>query len=212
MNSYLEKVFPKLHLEPGLFYKWPVGIRYELGTDDSKVGSAAYMRGVYKRATTLFKALHDTDDDLLVVADGYSVGRLNKKFNFFTPYIRNKNSLYKMSHMVFQEDGDDPMVWTHRFILPCKVAEVKYVQMIQALCNIDMGINPQLPGRVYFINMTKNTIFHVYDDRGCDLLAPSAEIIKYMYTDFNAWILDYDREAIDSTFDEGVQNDESKGR
>jgi len=34
-----------------------------------------------------------------------------------------------------------------------------------------MGIKPKIYHDVFFINIKKETIFHVYDDRGCDLLA-----------------------------------------
>ena len=45
--------------------------------------------------------------------------------------------------------------------------------MIKAICNQDMGIKPRIFHMVYFININKNTIFHIYDDRCCDVLATS---------------------------------------
>jgi hypothetical protein len=53
---------------------------------------------------------------------------------------------------------------------------------------------------VYVVNISKNTIFNVYDDRGCDLIASDPEKIRAIYHDYNDWILDYDREAIDRVF------------
>ena len=72
--------------------------------------------------------------------------------------------------------------------------------MLKAICNQDMGIRPSTFHRVYFININKKTIFHVYDDRGCDLLAARPETIKDVYNKFNDWILDYDRNQIDQVF------------
>ena len=40
------------------------------------------------------------------------------------------------------------------------------------------------------------TNFHVYDDRGCDLLATSPETIRDIYDKYNDWILDYDRNEL----------------
>jgi hypothetical protein len=54
---------------------------------------------------------------------------------------------------------------------------------------------------VYFININKKTIFHVYDDRGCDVLATLPETIRDMYERYNDWILDYDKPEIDKVFD-----------
>ncbi|WP_370684765.1 DUF3885 domain-containing protein [Marinilactibacillus psychrotolerans] len=50
------------------------------------------------------------------------------------------------------------------------------------------------------MNANKDTIFHIYDDRGCDLLATSRDGIQKMYEEYNDWILDYDREGIDNIF------------
>ena len=72
--------------------------------------------------------------------------------------------------------------------------------MIKAICNQDMGIKPRIFHRVYFININKNTIFHIYDDRGCDVLATSPNTIRNMYYTYNDWILEYDRNKIDKVF------------
>ena len=72
--------------------------------------------------------------------------------------------------------------------------------MLKAICNQDMGIKPSIFHKVYFINLSKNTIFHVYDDRGCDVLATSPDTIRDIYNTYNDWILDYDRNKIDTVF------------
>ncbi|MCM3639930.1 DUF3885 domain-containing protein [Priestia aryabhattai] len=43
-------------------------------------------------------------------------------------------------------------------------------------------------------------IFHLYDDRGCDILASNKESIRFLYEEYNNWILDYNREEIDLLF------------
>ncbi|MBD3108934.1 DUF3885 domain-containing protein [Bacillus sp. AGMB 02131] len=52
----------------------------------------------------------------------------------------------------------------------------------------------------YFININRKTIFHIYDDRGCDLIAASADSIREIYEQYNDWILDYDRHRIGQLF------------
>jgi hypothetical protein len=54
--------------------------------------------------------------------------------------------------------------------------------------------------RLYFINIKKETIFSIYDNRGCDLVATNKESIEAIYNDFNDWILDYDRSHINQLF------------
>lgn len=62
-------------------------------------------------------------------------------------------------------------------------------------------INPSISHNVYVINIQKKTIFHTYDDRGCDVLATSPAAIKEIYTKYSDWILDYDRVEIDKIFE-----------
>ena len=72
--------------------------------------------------------------------------------------------------------------------------------LLKAICNQDMGLEPRIFHRVYFININRKTIFHVYDDRGCDLLATSSATIRDVYSRYNDWILDYDRPEIEKVF------------
>jgi hypothetical protein len=72
--------------------------------------------------------------------------------------------------------------------------------LLKAICNQDLGIKPSIIHNVYFIDQNSKTIFHVYDDRGCDLLATSPEAIRDIYNKYSNWILDYDRNKIDEVF------------
>ncbi|WP_342572261.1 DUF3885 domain-containing protein [Paenibacillus sp. FSL R5-0749] len=53
---------------------------------------------------------------------------------------------------------------------------------------------------MYFINISKKTIFHIYDDRGCDVISASREELVDIYSEYNDWILDYDRDKINNIF------------
>lgn len=147
------------------------------------------------------------EDEIFVVANVNDFGdyaTFNRKLNIFSKYIQDKSVLNKLTHTtlpyVFPEDDEDGKYKTHRFILKCKTSEIKYIPLLKAICNQDMGIKPKIYHDVFFINIKKETIFHVYDDRGCDLLATSPETIRDIYDKYNDWILDYDRNGIDSVF------------
>ena len=62
--QYLDNAFPALTLNAGLFYRWPVGIRFDLGdaTAPDPIAEA------YRRATVLFEAIFGPDDSCMVVA------------------------------------------------------------------------------------------------------------------------------------------------
>ncbi len=210
LERYIQEKYPNLELRPPLFYNWDIGIRFELGVDyDAEYAyeNSPYLKGAYKRAITLFESLHSPSDDIYIVIDvnDFADGKtFKRKLNIFTKYVKEKSVLSKLQQntipYIFPEDNEDGKYRTHRFNLKCKITDFQYTRMLKAICNQDMGINPSIFHRVYFINVNKDTIFHVYDDRGCDLLATSSDTIRNIYKDYNDWILDYDRDEIDKVF------------
>lgn len=209
LKDFMNDNYPNLELRPPLFYSWDIGIRFELGLE-WKSGydypNNPYVLGCYKRAITLFESLHPPTEDIFVVMD---VNDFDKGKNFkhqlknFPRYVK-KSLLFKLKHQelpyIFPEDDEERMFKTHRFTLKCKTSDFKYVPLLKAICNKDLGLKPNIPHRVYFININRKTIFHVYDDRGCDLLATSPTTIKDVYIRYNDWILNYDRLEIDKVF------------
>ncbi|MEC1735271.1 DUF3885 domain-containing protein [Bacillus mojavensis] len=207
VNEYVLENFPGLRLAPPLFYNWQIGIRFEIGVGynvNAAYLHSPYIDNAYKRAVTLFKSLHADNDDIFVIADavGFGGGRGYKtKLHIFSRYIREKAVLKKLQHIAVSYTCSDDDDKTHRFFLRCKAGDVRYIPMLRAICNQDMGIKPSISLNIYFINIKKRTIFHLYDDRGCDILAAAAETIRDMYETYNSWILDYDKEKINRLFE-----------
>lgn len=205
LNEFMNENFPNLELRPPVFYNWKIGIRFELGVDydsDFAYENSPYLQGVYKRAITLFKSLHSNNDDIYIVVDVSDYADDFKlKSKTFSRYIKGKSVLYGLNQKTIIHDDDEEGTYkTHRFTLKCKTSDFKYISMLKAICNQDMGIRPSIFNMVYFININRKTIFHVYDDRGCDLLATSRETIRDVYDKYNDWILAYDRNEIDGVF------------
>ncbi|WP_193726856.1 DUF3885 domain-containing protein [Paenibacillus guangzhouensis] len=210
LNQFLEDHFPNLKLIPPIFYGWDYSIRFELGNPPLfRVNKELYMEQVYYRSLELFKALHDKDDELLLVTSAYFADipkNKVKKLNLYKKYIKNKDSLMALNLEILPDidlDPDeipDPRNNMYRYWTTCKVKDLRYSELIKSICNHDVGIRPMIYHRVYFINISKRTIFHIYDDRGCDVISESKDDLIHIYTKYNSWILDYDRERIDKTF------------
>ncbi|MOA57505.1 hypothetical protein D3C78_1816990 [compost metagenome] len=86
-------------------------------------------------------------------------------------------------------------------MIDCKVRDVDYQNLLKAICNQDVGIKPSIYHDVFFLNLDRGVIYHIYADRGCDVISSSIIELKDIYTKFNEWILDYDRESIKKTFE-----------
>jgi len=210
LADFMNENFSNLELKVPLFYNWEIGIRFELGVNydrENNKENSPYLQGVYHRAINLFESLHPQDDEIFMVANVNDYGdgaTFNRKLQIFSRYVQEKSILKQLKHVtlpyVYLEDDEDGKYKTHRFILKCKTSDIKYIPLLKAICNNDMGIKPSIHHDVFFINIKNKTVFHVYDDRGCDLVASSSETIKGIYNKYNDWILGYDRNKIDQIF------------
>ena len=206
-QEFMNENYPELELKPPLFYNWDIGIRFALGEEEEfDCPNNLYAFNCYKRAFALFESLHSPEEELFIVMDvnDFDKGRkLKHQLRNFPSYV-SRPILYRLKHTVlpylFPDEDEEGLYKTHRFTLACKTFEIKYVPLLKAICNQDLALNPKLFHRVYFINTNRKTVFHVYDDRGCDLLATSPDSIWNVYKRCNEWILDYDRPAIDQMF------------
>ncbi len=210
LEKYLEEHFENLTLRPPLFYNWDVSIRFELGNPQMfGLNKEHYMEQVYYRSLELFRVLHDIEDEALVVTHAYFADRPKnkvKKLNLYKKYINKKEPIRSLKLEILPDiecepdETPDPSNNMYRYWTRCRIGDINYIQLIKAICNHDVGIKPRIYHRVFFININKKTIFHIYDDRGCDVIASSREELMRIFEGFNDWILDYDRERINRVF------------
>ncbi|KGA98110.1 hypothetical protein AJ85_18510 [Alkalihalobacillus alcalophilus ATCC 27647 = CGMCC 1.3604] len=205
--NLVNQIFKDLPLAPPLFYRWPIGIRFELGVNylqgDCYKGSL-YLENVYERAITLFEAIFEEEDELLLVVnhlDRFRKQSFKRKFRFVEPFLIKKLSDYEVSCQVvpdvFEEESEESFP---QLMMKCKRSEIKYRALIKEICNHDMGFEKSLYHDVFFIHLKNKVIFHVYDDRGCDVIAIKADQIRFLYERYNDWILSYDRLDINKVF------------
>jgi hypothetical protein len=65
----------------------------------------------------------------------------------------------------------------------------------------DFGvINPNPRAMIYLFNLDNRIMVWPYDDRGMDMVGPNKELLKELYVQFNDYLLDYDRDAMDAVF------------
>ncbi|UTR15502.1 DUF3885 domain-containing protein [Salipaludibacillus sp. LMS25] len=215
LRDYLNTFFPGLCLQPSLFIQWDVGIHFELGEgiyqfkDGNRLNIDRFER-VYYQALSLFNDLFSEEDDIYLVTNVYFYKRDRKKIKptkVYDRFLKNKHLKLKLrqkaSPFVFGEE-DAEEYDTTQFYLKCKKQDLNYLLLIKAACNEDFPLKPKLGRKngsyypdVFFINISKNLIFFIYDDRGCEVIANKKEAIMPLYKEYNGWIPEYDREEIE---------------
>lgn len=215
-NHFIKVHFNNIHLRPPLFYSWKYGIRFEISMPGAEHEDHNNLRQINIRSTGIFNHVFQDTDELLLITDIHCEKNdtfLRKKpAKVYQKYVKNKELIKKLQHRllpnVFSEGDDDyeDMV-THRFVLSCKKSDIRYRQLLSAISYEDfphptriLKQNYSAGYDIYFVNVTRKMIYHLYDDRGCDVITSNKEDLHQLYTACNDWILDYDRQQIDQLF------------
>ncbi|OZI10843.1 hypothetical protein CEW92_14825 [Bacillaceae bacterium SAS-127] len=207
LDSFMTEHFNSLQLRPALFYNWPYGIRFEISMPWIEYEDKENLQQIKERSIGLFNDVFHATDDIWFITDVHCEKNdhfLQKRpTKVYQKYIKDNKVAMKLQHKVFAEED----IVTHRFILPCKKSDIRYHQLLSAISYEDFPHPTRILNNydragynIYFVNITKKFIYHLYDDRGCDVVASNKEDLRPLYKERYAWILDYDREQIDKLF------------
>lgn len=210
VKDYLSETFHNLDLIPSIYHQWHNGIHIELGEDiyqlldDNQINMELFHL-VYSQTSTIFNALFDTDDELYLVTNLYKMKNTKgKKAHVFKPYVRNKDLLYKIQVQTlpypFDLLEDDKELFEYQQLsLLCKPKDIRIPALLKAACNKDF---PTLKPRfnafvdypdIFFINKSKDIIFFIYDDRGCEILTKESAKLDIISSQLSAYT--YDRKT-----------------
>ncbi|MDT9025838.1 MULTISPECIES: DUF3885 domain-containing protein [Rossellomorea] len=208
LYPFMQNHFDGLVLRPSLFYSSKYGLRFEISIPGVNHLNKRNLKQIKDRTTRLFDQVFKDSDDILLITDVHTMkdDRFleNRPTKVYQKYVRRKDTRYKLFYELFHIKEEDENMVTHRFILPCQKHDIRYQPLLMAISCEDFPHPTQLlKGSqhagidIYFVNVTRKMIFHLYDDRGCDIIASDKEDLRSLYRECNNWILDYDRVQID---------------
>ncbi|GGD36435.1 DUF3885 domain-containing protein [Flavobacterium orientale] len=208
-RKFLNDNFKGLRLRKPLFYSWDFGLRFDLQV--GKTDTDEYFQEVTRRASTIFKTAFADSDNLFLVFMDYKYKRRKIRFSNFS--FKQINSLEKTEISYSKElqlyEPDDKFDIRNIAIIKLATDRINYKNILKAIGHTDfpsrqprLDQNGFLTGKeIYFVNIDKKLIFHMYDDRGLDIISADKETLRPIYKKHNDWILDYDREQIDKQFE-----------
>ena len=188
-------------LENPIFYNAPIGIRFEIGGEDDvyiKKGmtrklhpNPKYVNKAVERASRIFDALPRKDWILRIdLSDEREIKKILKVLQLVPSHEKVLNK--------YEEDGEKmthcELYWSLNDI------DWSSETIIREIILADIGGLNCLVSAVYLLHPNENVLYHLYDDRGLDLVAKDKRMLYPLYERFNDWILDYDRETIDHIF------------
>ncbi|SFS45531.1 DUF3885 domain-containing protein [Marininema halotolerans] len=201
LDDYMENNFSGLKLMSPLFYNYEIGLRFEMSEEGIK-------EQVYSRSISLLNELCKQDDELIITIFVDSVEdnpppEEDEVISYFYRHTNIDNKEVKIDRKTFPyrySEPSDTDSWTFRYSLQCRTSDVDIKNLLITNANRSFDIEPSLIGNMFIINSSKNIIFFLYDYRGMDIISKSKNHLKDTFIKYNDWILDYDKDRINSIF------------
>lgn len=198
LKSFLNTHFMGLELKSPLFYNWPIGLRFDLQT--KPVFTSEYFAEVTRRATVLFESAFDKNDTVIAIYTDIKKGKskLRRHGFWFKCFSKTTiiDSAFKVIINPYYTDYRRP--YWNMALLKAKAGDIDYKNMFAKLAYKDFPWMNNYD--VFLLNIDKQLIYHMYDDRGLDIIGADKSTLKKIYTQHNDIILDCDRPKIDLTF------------
>ena len=191
-TKLMDQYYKGLLLTPDTYHSLDLGIHIELGediyqfNDDGKLNMKRFDT-VYRQVAEIFSLLFKKNDDVLVIVNSYPI-EVNKIVypNVFQRYVKVQQKKYSLHMHEFIWEFDEDDVCVQQMELLCKVSELKLEYLLKTLIHKDFGsLKPQLRKKnciyrpnIFFINIKTKCIFHIYDDRGCEIMNTDVKLHK----------------------------------
>lgn len=206
-ESFYKSNLGDISLPYPLFYKFPAGIRFEMG-DENEDDDDRYIKGAKSRALSIFNELFDKDDEIYLVVDScekYSDLYWSRPFNNISlvrKFISKIDDEYCYEKLVATYEDDEEEYPYDRYIIKTSRKSIDADKLILEIVESDLKGKSSLVNNVFLVNKNSGILYFLYDDRGLDIAANDKQKLKDIYIKFNDWILDYHRERIYKMFSE----------
>ena len=201
ITKLMDEFYKGLLLTPAIYHSLDLGIHVELGEDiyqfneDGKLNMKRF-HSVYNHVAEIFPLLFKKDDDVILIANSYPSDSNKTVYpNFFQRYVKVQPKRYslRMHEFIWQFDEED--ICIQQIELLCNVSELKLEYLLKSLIHKDFGsLKPQLrrkyciyPPDIFFINVRTKCIFHIYDDRGCEIMNTDMKLHKQLVESLKEW-------------------------
>lgn len=213
IKAYLNKNFPKVNLVPTIYHQWNMSIHFSLGEGiyqfkENDQLNLERFNTVYKQTLTIFNELFDQGDDLILVTNIYrQIGQQKiNKMKVYKPNLKDQSKLKKLQVKTYPYPFDNDELDEYemqQFSLSCKVKDLRIEGLLKGAIHEDFPLKPRFGTDfvhypdVFFVNTTKDILFFVYDDRGCEVVARKPDRLRPLYKTYYDWVADFDRARIE---------------
>ncbi|TDU12471.1 DUF3885 domain-containing protein [Bacillus subtilis] len=205
--GYMEERFQNLEFIPSIYNQWGTGIHFCLGKNiyqlkENEELNLKRFQVVYEQITIIFNELFEQNDDIFLVTNMYKHKKEKciRKLKVYQPFLKCKNHLNQIMVKTYPypfEINKAEEYEMQQFSLLCKPRDLRVTELLKAASNEDFPQKPKFGGYsidypdVFFVNITKDIIFFIYDDRGCEVIALDFKRIRHLYEKYHDWVEEY---------------------
>lgn len=192
-----------------LFHQAPVGIRFEIGGEEEiYLGDGSVNSDYLKNANTRVQKIYDSlphPPNILRIDRNLEVAQNDKQINLETLYswgfpapdeIHQGNKV----ESVMWDDVEEIFTSYEFFYWDLSQHTLPLHRLFQEIILGDLGGISSLVSSVYGISTIDGLCFHLYDDRGADVVAVEKESLQNLYEEYRDWVLPYDKSKTDLLF------------
>lgn len=202
LHKYFEDTMTKIgfihtELPAAVFYSTPIGIRFEIGDKegvylpDGKGMNPIYVENAFCCAKALFHDLPCRPNLLRI--DNYP-----EEADTITLQTLSQVGLPSPDESIQEKRIDKGT---------CFLQEHLYWDLTKGKCQIDKLLLEIIKGDIggfsclcsnlYLLNTESPVLYHLYDDRGADIVAFDKRVLLPLHKKYNNWILQHDKTRIE---------------
>jgi hypothetical protein len=198
LQLYFNSVYPYAKIDSENTIEGQIHIRFDLGGRHEN-GTIERVKQATDRAVTLFNdTFPNQESEIWVLIYEYPEPNFYNASNEYLHQQFPSEVFNKFYNQLEQSDEDETQKRIIIGRIPIKDINIKNI--LNAIANTEMGFEPKIDQRIYFIDPLTDKAFQMYDDRGCFIWSDHPDKIRDIYNKRNKWIVDYHRPEIDSYF------------
>lgn len=188
-----------------VFYSAPIGIRFDIGDSSDfdvyckkRTVNPLYIKHCLNKSTQIMDALSSPPDLLAIRLYYADESGLDEEIADILSSAKLPYPQEITKREIIQDDEQSKIAM---LFWDLGIAQLSKERLLKEIIISDLGGEHLLTASVFWLWSGSNIMFHLYDDRGADLVASEKSAIQDIYTRFYNWILEYDKERITSTFE-----------
>jgi hypothetical protein len=203
LRSHLNSHFNGVKLLPPYYVQGIIPrLRFNLEDPLLNTNDDGYFTEVVKRMDRIHAATTSESDSIMLFYQKYTYKRRKiRKTNYLFKQLNTSSAAIQFKRNKTNIYGDHlaPSDGFCEVVIKDQACNINFHNLYVATANMDFDRIPSLAncdGDLYIVNLSRNTITHMYDDRGCDLSSLDVDLLQRYYKELSDLISEVDRPQI----------------